>query len=205
MRLPTTRRSGPVSPARSPSTAKPLRRSTQYEQAAKLAPYDYKIQQGLSEAYLAVGRKQEAEECQRHVLRLDPSRGAAYFQLARMNALSASDIEEIERRLEAEATDDKARPYLLLALAHHFDRNGEPAAAFAALSKANAILDRKQSYDPAQVAAHGEKVLHAMSAIAPRLPGGKQGAHDVHRRHAALGNDLGRANSCPPPSGAGRR
>ena len=73
----------------------------EYEQAAKLNPADYKIQQGLSEAYLSVGRKREAEACQRKVLRLDPTRGAAWFQLARMNALSAADIDAIGGRLRA--------------------------------------------------------------------------------------------------------
>jgi tetratricopeptide (TPR) repeat protein len=139
----------------------------EYQAAAKLNPADYKIQQGLSELYLSVGRKAEAEACQRHVLKLDPARAAPYFQLARMNALDTADLTLIERRLVSNKQDEKSRPYLLLALAHHLDATGDAASAFAKLSEANAILDRKQGYDPATVAGHAGKVLNAMSSLAP--------------------------------------
>jgi tetratricopeptide (TPR) repeat protein len=146
----------------------------EYEKAARINPGDYKIQQGLSHAYLSVGRKKEAEECQRHVLRLHPGRGSAYFQLARMNALKPSDIQEMEGKLAAKTLDDNSRSRLLLALAHHRDRIGETAAAFDALTAANAILDRKQSYDSAAVDRHAEKVLAAMTQLtpAPKTPPG---------------------------------
>ena len=177
----------------------------QYEQAARLSPADYKIQQGLSEAYLSVGRKNEAEACQRNVLRLDPARGAAWFQLARMNALSAADIDAIGEKLRDQGARRQG-PRLSAAGARPPSRsNGRRCRRVC-----RAQRGQRDPRPPAELRSRrggGPRRQGAGRDVGrrPRAGAGAIGARHFHRRHAALGNDPGRTDSGAPPQGPGRR
>lgn len=122
----------------------PGRAISELERARDLAPANDAVRQNLATVLASVGEfSRAAAEC-RVALQLQPTNGAAFFELCQAErvGLQDPDVVRFERRVEANRLDPAALQLALFGLARVYDAQEEPEKAIKACLRANALEKR---------------------------------------------------------------
>lgn len=120
-----------------------------YRRALKQAPDDAGLLYNAATAAIALGRMEEAEGWLNRVIALKPSDYDAYYNRATLRRWTEADnhIEAMEGLLKAGIPDHKGAVQLFYALAKEYEDLGEPANAFAHLTRGANLRASMMRYD----------------------------------------------------------
>lgn len=127
-----------------------------YEDLIALQPDDPEILAPYGTLLKALGRREDSARCFRHLLRIVPQSGAAYFGLSELKAhhLTAYDVACMQHTLKDAASPAESRKYMAYALGQTLERLKDYAGAFAAYEEGAALCREEvrgtpQAHDPA--------------------------------------------------------
>ncbi len=125
----------------------------------------------LADAQASVGRIDEAAANLREVLKRHPGHAHAWFALANMKVvpLGRDDVLQLRRAIEEPGTSTEARILLSFSLAKALEDQGDYAASFEVLQRANAMQRGRITWDAARHRRHVEAIEHAF-ALPPPAP-----------------------------------
>lgn len=137
-----------------------------YRRTVELAPNDPRFWHNLASSERSLGRLREAEEACDRTIALDRTRYAIYLLRSelRVQTSDANHLEEVQRELSRNSSDDRARMFLGYALAKELDDLQRYDEAFAHLADASAIRSRHLAYDIAT----DQRKLGRIAAVFPR-------------------------------------
>lgn len=122
-----------------------------YRRTVELAPNDPRFWHNLASSERSLGRLREAEQACDRAIVLDRTRHATYLLRSelRVQTSDANHVEELQRELSRNGSDDRARMFLGYALAKELDDLQRYDEAFPRLAEASAIRRRHLAYDVA--------------------------------------------------------
>ncbi len=131
---------------------------TVLHRALDAAPEHVSARLLLAQAQASLGAAQPASRNYREVLRLEPGLPAAWIGLAEVEAarFSMEDVAQLQRAWQSPRADVHARACLGFALTRALEDQGDYAAAFRALRKANSLMYRQVAWNAAKATAQAE-------------------------------------------------
>jgi tetratricopeptide (TPR) repeat protein len=122
-----------------------------YRRTVELAPEDPRFWHNLASSERSLGRLREAEQACDRTLALDRTRHATFLLRSelRVQTDSFNHVEELQRELARNGSDDRARMFLGYALAKELDDLKRYDEAFDYLASASSIRRRHLAYDVA--------------------------------------------------------
>ncbi len=137
-----------------------------FEAVLKRRPKNARIWLSYGHSLKTVGRSAESVGAYRRAIELQPTLGEAWWSLANLKSIrfEASDIEGMERTLEAARMSDEDRLHLHFALGKACEDAKSPPRAFDHYAAGNAIRARQLHYDPRLVEAQVEAAIEKFDA-----------------------------------------
>ena len=174
-----------------------------YRKAIEINPEDHTAYHNLATALQNIGRLEESAEAYRQALKIRPDFFGSLRQFASVKKFKDGDeeIAAIEQGLQSENIPDEERIDLYFALAKAYDDTGAHDKAFPSAAIRQSVvppnLGLSSGQEPAVHRPYYFGLRQAVFRGARRLRKQFQ-ATDLHRRYAALGYHLDRANHCQP-------
>lgn len=162
-----------------------------YRRTVELAPDDPRFWHNLASSERSLGRLREAEQACDRTLALDRTRHATFLLRSelRVQTDSFNHVEELQRELARNGSDDRARMFLGYALAKELDDLKRYDEAFGYLASASSIRRRHLAYDVTL----DRRKLERIEAVFPTdvvrpVPGDDGGRHISESVRTALGD-----------------
>lgn len=143
-----------------------------YRRALALAPDDAGLLYNAATAAIALGHMAEAEDWLNRVIALKPGDYDAYYNRATLRRWTEADnhIEAMEGLLKAGIPDHKGAVQLFYALAKEYEDLGDPANAFAHLTRGANLRASMMRYDVCHDVATMSKIAEVFSGNSNHMP-----------------------------------
>ncbi len=137
-----------------------------YRYAIRLRAYFPAAYVGMGHLLKTLGRTEDGIAAYRAAIEQQPGFGEAYFSLSNLKTFhfDASEIVDIERRLETDALDDDARVHLLFTLGKAYEDRQEFERSFSTYAEACALQRLRVSYDPVETEVMHDRICEVFTA-----------------------------------------
>jgi Tfp pilus assembly protein PilF len=139
------------------------------QRALQLDPAHVSARLTLADAQASMGRVDAAAAELRRLLKTDPGQAHAWFALANLKVvpLDGDDVALLRRNFEQAATAAEDRVLFGFALARALEDQGDVAASFEVLQRANRLQRQRVRWDAAEHRAHVHAIERAFSVPTP--------------------------------------